>query len=352
LLPVVVVAAWEPSTQASARTALRKWFGFNKLIGDTKYLNKSILQHRGRLLVEEDLDLCKFAMYLVIKEHFAPGSAKTYVSYIRGFYVQQTGSPLGVEAGADSRLNRCFTGLKKISGHVVLRKKAILLHQVVDLLHQLRTNLGDTQDCRVLLVAIQVGFQGMCRKSEYSVTPTHPFAVSTSLTMADVEFRPNRVNPEVAVVRLKKTKTDRFLDSQPELILPFDGSAQVNACKALKIMLDQTPIPEADWPSTPLFVLKGAPLKGGVVHRIVQAGMGAIGLNPSDFGSHSLRSGGATALADAGCPEVVIKTLGRWSSEVYRIYVRTAFNAVLQWGCKMGDDVAVAASRQLLRSQT
>ncbi|KAF8591603.1 hypothetical protein K439DRAFT_1626974 [Ramaria rubella] len=40
-----------------------------------------------------------------------------------------------------------------------------------------------------------------------------------------------------------------------------------------------------------------------------------------DIGGHSIRSGGATALALAGVPDSVIQAMGRWSSETFRIYV-------------------------------
>ena len=41
-----------------------------------------------------------------------------------------------------------------------------------------------------------------------------------------------------------------------------------------------------------------------------------------DVGGHSIRSGGATALALAGVPDNIIQLLGRWSSDTVRIYIR------------------------------
>ena len=40
------------------------------------------------------------------------------------------------------------------------------------------------------------------------------------------------------------------------------------------------------------------------------------------YGAHSLRIGGATALAYSGAPEHVIKALGRWRSDAYLRYLR------------------------------
>ena len=41
----------------------------------------------------------------------------------------------------------------------------------------------------------------------------------------------------------------------------------------------------------------------------------AIGLNPKDFGLHSLRAGGATAAVNAGVPDRLFKHHGRWKSK-------------------------------------
>jgi hypothetical protein len=43
---------------------------------------------------------------------------------------------------------------------------------------------------------------------------------------------------------------------------------------------------------------------------------------PSEVAGHSLRSGGATALAESGVPHHIIQAIGRWSSEAFKIYIR------------------------------
>ena len=51
---------------------------------------------------------------------------------------------------------------------------------------------------------------------------------------------------------------------------------------------------------------------------------------------HSLRIGGATALLAAGCPAMVIQSLGRWSSDTYRLYCRSNTADVLHWQRALG----------------
>jgi hypothetical protein len=43
---------------------------------------------------------------------------------------------------------------------------------------------------------------------------------------------------------------------------------------------------------------------------------------PKDYAGHSLRSGGATSLAEAGVPPTTIQAMGRWSSSSFQIYIR------------------------------
>jgi hypothetical protein len=43
---------------------------------------------------------------------------------------------------------------------------------------------------------------------------------------------------------------------------------------------------------------------------------------PNEIAGQSLRSGGATSLAEAGADLATIQAAGRWSSKAFRIYIR------------------------------
>lgn len=58
-----------------------------------------------------------------------------------------------------------------------------------------------------------------------------------------------------------------------------------------------------------------------VVSKWVKHLMACIGEDPAHYGSHSCRIGGATALQADGCSEHDIRTMGRWASDVYLMYV-------------------------------
>ena len=78
------------------------------------------------------------------------------------------------------------------------------------------------------------------------------------------------------------------------------------------------------------------PLRTGSLRRLLQSLMLAVGEEPKHFGLHSLRIGGATALFAAGATPTVIRTMGRWSSDCYRLYVRACYEQTLFWSSKYG----------------
>ena len=78
---------------------------------------------------------------------------------------------------------------------------------------------------------------------------------------------------------------------------------------------------------------------------ITRSLMLAIGENPSEFGTHSYRIGGATALFAAGADPTVIRTMGRWSSDIYQLYVRACFERCCEWTRRAGSTVVTDVTR-------
>jgi hypothetical protein len=63
-------------------------------------------------------------------------------------------------------------------------------------------------------------------------------------------------------------------------------------------------------------------LKPTYLNKKLQAMAKMYGLNLSRVSSHSLRIGGATAMAAAGMGEYEIKQMGGWKSDVFLDYAR------------------------------
>jgi hypothetical protein len=88
--------------------------------------------------------------------------------------------------------------------------------------------------------------------------------------------------------------------------------------------------------STPMFRLtkadgSRAPLTVEAIREWAKILANSVGQDPAHFGAHSFRIGGATALFAAGADPTVIRTMGRWSSDCYRLYVRACFEKTLDW---------------------
>ena len=73
----------------------------------------------------------------------------------------------------------------------------------------------------------------------------------------------------------------------------------------------------------PLFVYEdGCPLTRSRFQSRLQELLALVGVS-GDYTTHSLRIGAATTAAAVGVPDRLIKTMGSWSSDAYRVYIRT-----------------------------
>ena len=59
-------------------------------------------------------------------------------------------------------------------------------------------------------------------------------------------------------------------------------------------------------------------------------------VDPTKYGVHSLHIGGAAALLAAGCKAEVIMTMGRWSSDISRLYCRANTEDLMHWQRALG----------------
>ena len=106
--------------------------------------------------------------------------------------------------------------------------------------------------------------------------------------------------------------------------------------KQYLLSVDATP--PSDALKTPLFrdPYTGKALTYDTIMACTRRLMEAIGENKHQFGTHSYRIGGATALFSAGANETVIRTMGRWSSDIHRLYVRACFEDCCEWTRRAG----------------
>ena len=69
--------------------------------------------------------------------------------------------------------------------------------------------------------------------------------------------------------------------------------------------------------------------------RGVRSALELGGIAASRYSGHSFRIGAATSAAMAGVSDAMIKTLGRWQSSAYTLYIRTPPDQLRAASCKL-----------------
>ncbi|XP_070532958.1 uncharacterized protein [Ptychodera flava] len=173
----------------------------------------------------------------------------------------------------------------------------------------------------MLWASFTLAFFGFLRVSEFTAAGPLQFDPATTLLAQDI------VLSSVLEVRLKSSKTDPYrrgyvLDVGTYSALRQPGHLSVRS----------TPLQNTDDPhcltntAVPVFQfadgtwLTRQRLTHYLRKLLVHSGIESAEL----YTTHSFRSGAATTAAEAGLPDWLIKTLGRWRSDAYQVYIKTA----------------------------
>lgn len=79
----------------------------------------------------------------------------------------------------------------------------------------------------------------------------------------------------------------------------------------------------------------GSPVTGDDIGQAVKRGARAVGLKPELYAAHSLRIGGASALAAAGMSDWQLMVLGRWTSWTFLRYLRMDLESIVAAAARM-----------------
>ena len=206
-----------------------------------------------------------------------------------------------------------MAGIRRTHGTAVVKKAPVLVGELCSLVPTLGDELSGVRDRALLLL----GFATALRRSEIA-----------ALDVADLENV-----AEGLLVHVRWSKTDQ--DGQGREIAVGHG-AEAGTCP---VLATRAWIARAQLVEGPLFRaidrhgrMREHRLSGKAVAEIVKRRVGALGLDPSRFGGHSLRSGFATSAAQAGIAEgEIAEVTGHRSIAVLRGYVRRgrAFTAAV-----------------------
>eukprot|EP00731_Ephydatia_muelleri_P033672 Em0035g9a len=206
-------------------------------------------------------------------------------------------------------LNLAIRGMQRSQGPAHLRPKRLPLTigMLKQLLKLLNSDPLSSHDKLMLKAALTFDFFGFLRVSEYTRTTRGRFDPRLHPTKSDVTWVKEGLH-----FLIKKSKTDQTgRGTMISMGYTHRASCPVMALRAY--FQNCTAPPRAALfhfhtgrPLTSRAILKDLLLRGGYI--------------TSQYNTHSLRIGAATAAAQAGLPPSTIQRLGRWSSAAYTTY--------------------------------
>jgi hypothetical protein len=168
----------------------------------------------------------------------------------------------------------------------------------------------------MLWAAAVLCFFGFFRAGEITVPNQSSFNTSKHLSWGDVSID-DPMDPKVLKVNLKHSKTDQ-LGKGVEV---YVGRTKCVLCPVAAVVAYM--VKRGATPGQFFRFQDGKPLtKATFVHHVRLALQNA-GLPYGNFAGHSFRIGAATTAAKAGMEDSVIRTLGRWNSAAFLVYIRT-----------------------------
>ena len=255
-----------------------------------------------------------FAFYLIAYrksngDPLVPGTISSYVAAIR--------SRLSLESGRAVVCDPIIPLLIKRLGQTAAPRR----HRIAatkELIRSVITDPGLTLDVQV---AVLTAFSAMLRVSEYTSRSTSAFDPLRTLLRGDVV-----VHPDFIRLELRHTKTDT-ISQRGQVVYIFNHPGVHSAYTMLLRYVHTTAHRTADMP---LFMTDATPSRNAfyitrhIINTVLRRQAAVIGLDPTYLSSHSLRIGGATALADADVADRDIQFAGRWRSDVFLRYIRVS----------------------------
>ena len=259
----------------------------------------------------------------------AVDTARSYFGAASKWHLRKTG--ISFAAGMDmKRLGEMVKGLKKLRdgppAQMRLGISPAQLRRGMDIVFP--PTSPENVNIRALLAT---SIQGLLRGREAGCEKT--FDPDTDVARGDIAT----ADEERLAFFMRPAKNMRHRRGKTVPIVIGGGGDKIDACLEVRRMLDMDPTPPGMAATTPMFRKpNGAAFTTDDIRNIVRQIVLALGLDPELYGAHSLRIGGATALFAAGADPIHIRTMGRWSSDCYRLYVRSCFEQTLAWTAKIG----------------
>ena len=202
-------------------------------------------------------------------------------------------------------VRQVLAGAKRILAHRITKKEPITPEILTQLVDKFAKEDAELDNVRIVTICL-LGFAGFLRFSELE-----------ALKESDLQVFNNHLE-----LFIESSKTDQYRDGA-WVTIARTGS------RICPVGMVQRYIKLADITASPdLHLFRGIiRTKNGVklrpkgslsytrMRELLLEKLAQVGLDPKDYGLHSLRAGGASAAANAGVPDRLFKRHGRWRSE-------------------------------------
>ena len=204
-------------------------------------------------------------------------------------------------------VTKTLRGCKKLRAIPTTRKRPLSRAELANLQPQYMSS--SSHDDLLFFVILLVGFHALMRLGELVSPDSKTLHDFRKVTKRDTV----ELLPEGFSFFLPGHKADKFFEGNRVLLQRNSGGDDPDRPfrKYLQSRDKLLPFHPQLW----LRADGSVPTRGWFIRRLHQH-------FPSDVGGHSLRAGGATALAQAGIPPHIIQAIGRWASDTFQIYIR------------------------------
>ena len=313
-------------------TGVKAWKGFCRDVMHTSPHRPMDPNQPLLAKLQEEWLFMQFACALVETRDIQWSTLKGYCYAVQGWHAHEHGIKLAAGLKME-RLPAMLKGLRRQMGDKPARIRRGFAPEKLKAAMDLTLDPSNPLHANIR-AALSVAFQGLLRSQEYALKPGKVWTNQRHVSRKDIK----ELSVDVLLLMIAPCKNMRHLNGKTCPLVIGAGGSSIDAVAEMHNLMRIDPTPPGYADSTPLFrdPATGQALSTDFIMKIVRKLALALGDNPEQFGTHSMRIGGATALFAMGADETVIRTMGRWSSDIHKLYVRACYERCLEWTCKAG----------------
>ena len=260
-----------------------------------------------------ETQLSYFVAYL-FKEGLSAATVKSYLAAVRHSQIARgLGNP---HINEMPRLEYIVKGLKRKAINSNARPRLPMTPEILKAMKEVWRIDSDRNKATMLWAAACTCFFGFLRSGEVVVPSDSEYDATVHLSFGDVRLD-NTTDPQFLEVTIKASKTDPFRQG----VQVYLGRTNTDLCPVAAVLSYMV---YRGTDSGPFF--RYTRIRALTRERFVgdvRSALQAAGIDWERYSGHSFRIGAASTAARCGLQDSLIKTLGRWESMAYSLYIRT-----------------------------